>query len=217
MTGRKKVESNKVTPKEPAARLTIHYQPPGGLKPDRHNARTHTSEQIQKLRLLIRTYGFTSPVLVDEHGIIAGHARTLAAIAEKMDMVPTIVMSGLSPDQRRGLAIADNRVSLDAGWDTDILTAELEKLNSADFDMELTGFDPGELAALGIGDIEFEPGSKGSAVREIETDEVADRFWISIRGPLSDQARALQRLAEVMAEMPEISVELGTSPVDLIP
>lgn len=119
------------------------------LIPYANNARTHSADQIIKLRASIREFGFTNPVLTDgKGGIIAGHGRVLAANAEGWDVVPTIELSHLSPEQRRAYIIADNKLALDAGWDDDLLRLELGELRDDGFDLSLTGFDTPELDKL---------------------------------------------------------------------
>lgn len=95
----------------------------------------------------IREWGWTVPVLVDEEGtIIAGHGRVLAAQSLGLDEVPVMVATGWTEAQRRAYVLADNRLALNAGWDTELLKLELADLKAADFDMELMGFGEDELA-----------------------------------------------------------------------
>jgi hypothetical protein len=94
-------------------------------------------------------FGFTNPVLVDEKGtIIAGHARVLAARQLAMPQVPTIALAHLSETQRRAYVIADNRLALNAGWDSEMLRAEMIALDEAEFDVALTGFSQLEIEAF---------------------------------------------------------------------
>ena len=110
------------------------------------NARTHSPEQIRQLCRSIEEFGFTNPVLVDEHNrVIAGHGRMEAAAALGLDEVPCIVVDGLSDEQRRALILADNKLALNAGWDMDLLVSELAELKLAGLDMDLTGFSLEEL------------------------------------------------------------------------
>src|SRR5450432_4215651 len=119
------------------------------LIPYARNARTHSDAQVAQIAASIREFGFTSPILVDgERGIIAGHGRLLAARKLGMTEVPTIELSHLSPAQKRAYVLADNRLALSAGWDEDMLRIELGDLHAEGFDLELTGFDPGEIASF---------------------------------------------------------------------
>ena len=111
------------------------------------NSRTHSDEQVAQIAASIREFGFTNPVLVDEdNNLIAGQGRVLAARKLKMDTVPAIVVTGLDDRKRRALVIADNKLALNAGWDTDALQVELEDL-AGDFG-ELMGFSQDELVSL---------------------------------------------------------------------
>jgi ParB-like chromosome segregation protein Spo0J len=119
------------------------------LVPYDKNARTHSVEQIRKIAASITAYGFTNPILVDaEAGIIAGHARLAAARLLQLPQVPVIVLSHLSPAQKRADILADNRLALDAGWDEEILREELRALENEAYDLDLVGFEADELRAL---------------------------------------------------------------------
>lgn len=111
------------------------------------NSRTHSDEQVAQLAASIREFGFTNPVLIDEsNNLIAGHGRLLAARKLQMETVPAIVVTGLDDRRRRALVIADNKLALNAEWDQDALSVELEDL-AGDFG-ELMGFSDDELVAL---------------------------------------------------------------------
>ena len=135
-------------PKAPAP-LTIAYRAPADLKADPRNARTHSPEQIAQLRASIREFGFTNPVLLRPDGMIgAGHGRVEAAKAEGLAEIPTVTITGLTADQWRAYVLADNRLALNAGWDEDLLRAELAALAELEVDLSSLGFDQGELAAI---------------------------------------------------------------------
>lgn len=119
------------------------------LVPYVNNARTHSPEQIMKLRSSLREFGFINPVIIDsKFNIIAGHGRVMAAKEEKMEEVPCVLVDHLSEAQKKAYIIADNKMALDAGWDEDLLRIEIEELEGLDFDLGLTGFDESELADL---------------------------------------------------------------------
>jgi site-specific DNA-methyltransferase (adenine-specific) len=111
------------------------------LKPYEKNARTHSEEQIEKIAKSIEEFGFVNPVLTDQNfGIIAGHGRVLAAQKIGMKEVPCLFIEDLTETQKRAYIIADNKLTLDASWDFDVLKIELEALKDLNFDIELTGF-----------------------------------------------------------------------------
>ncbi len=127
----------------------LEHWPIDRLRPYDKNPRTHSPEQIAKLVASLREFGFTNPVLVDsQDGIIAGHGRLEAARALGMTEMPVVVLDHLTDAQKRAYVIADNRLALDAGWDADLLAAELANLRLDDFDLGLTGFDNDEIEEI---------------------------------------------------------------------
>ena len=119
------------------------------LIPYQNNARTHSKEQINKLRSSLREFGFVNPVIIDrEYNVIAGHGRIAAAQEEGITQVPCVFVDHLTEAQKKAYILADNRMALDAGWDEDLLRVELEALEEMGYDLGLTGFDDKELAAL---------------------------------------------------------------------
>ena len=119
------------------------------LVPYVNNARTHSPEQIAKLRSSLREFGFINPVIIDrDYGVIAGHGRILAAKEEGIAEIPCVFADHLTEAQKKAYVIADNRMAMDAGWDEELLRVEIEALQAADFDPLLTGFDEKELDDL---------------------------------------------------------------------
>ena len=123
------------------------------LKPNPKSARTHPKRKIKDLAKAIRAVGFIGVIVVDELGmILAGHARHAAAKLLGMKTVPTICVTGLSDELMRAFVIADNKFSERAGWNREMLAAELEELSillpALDLDISLTGFELGEIDVL---------------------------------------------------------------------
>jgi hypothetical protein len=119
------------------------------LIPYAANARTHSDEQVAQIAASIREFGFTNPVLIDAQGtIVAGHGRVMAARKLGMETVPCIRLGYLTPAQVRAYVIADNKLALNAGWDEELLAAEMEALKDMGVDLSMTGFSPGEIADL---------------------------------------------------------------------
>lgn len=119
------------------------------LIPYANNARTHSPEQINKLRSSLREFGFINPIIIDrDYNIIAGHGRVMAAREENLKEVPCVFADHLTEAQKKAYIIADNRMALDAGWDEEMLRVELESLNDQAFDLSFTGFDQDELEKL---------------------------------------------------------------------
>lgn len=129
--------------------LSIDYVPTTDLLPYAMNSRTHSDEQVAQIAASIKEFGFTNPILIDDAaGIIAGHGRLMAAKRLNLNEVPTITLEGLTEAQKKAYVIADNKLALNAGWDTEALTAELRRLQELEFDLDLIGFDSDELAQL---------------------------------------------------------------------
>lgn len=119
------------------------------LVPYVNNARTHSPEQINKLRSSLWEFGFINPVIIDRnYGIIAGHGRVIAAREEGITEVPCVFVDHLTDSQKKAYILADNRMALDAGWDEELLRVEIESLQAENFDVGLTGFDDKEIADL---------------------------------------------------------------------
>jgi ParB-like chromosome segregation protein Spo0J len=119
------------------------------LVPYARNARTHSEAQVDQIAASIREWGWTNPVLVGEDGtIIAGHGRVLGARKLRLSEVPVMVATGWSEAQKKAYAIADNKLSLNAGWDDELLGLELGELEVLGFDLDLIGFSEAERVAL---------------------------------------------------------------------
>jgi ParB-like chromosome segregation protein Spo0J len=185
------------------------------LVPYARNARTHSENQIVEIANSIREWGFTNPILIRENGgIIVGHGRALGldllfrsetvrlVSGEELPhgMVPVIVARGWSEAQIAAYVIADNRLAEKSGWDANLLNFELTSLEDAGFDVSLTGFD----------DEAPEPTAK-STVKEVATDatELEARFWISLRGPMADQARVLDAIKAALGAPGEVEIDIG--------
>src|SRR4030042_1253031 len=127
------------------------------LRPNPRNARTHSKKQLKQIADSIRRFGWTYPILADEHGnVIAGHGRFKAAEMLGLKEVPVIVVSGLSEGEKRALALADNKIADNAGWDRELLAAELGELSvilpECNLDIAITGFEVAEIDGL-LGDL----------------------------------------------------------------
>lgn len=119
------------------------------LIPYAKNSRTHSDEQVAQIAASIKEFGFNNPVLIDKGDvIIAGHGRVMAARKCGLTEVPCIRLGHLTETQRKAYIIADNRLALNAGWDNELLTIELNELLADDFALEILGFDSDELKAL---------------------------------------------------------------------
>ena len=165
----------------------VELMPVSRLKPYRANARTHSRKQIRQIADSIERFGFTNPILMDDHGeIIAGHGRVAAAKLLGLNEVPTLRLSNLSPTEKRAYILADNKLAEKAGWDREILAIELQGLIDLDFEVELTGFEMGEIDII----LDDADEAKGEAAGP--EDEVPE----PIPGPSVSQPGDLWRLGK---------------------
>ena len=144
--------------------LQIEYRSIDALIPYVRNARTHSEEQIAQIAASIREFGFNNPILIDgQHGVIAGHGRLLAARQLGITLLPVIELAHLTDAQKRAFILTDNKLTEIGGWDQELLSLELADLEMNGFDLELTGFDAGEIASLfdRSGERDQEPAENG--------------------------------------------------------
>lgn len=127
------------------------------LVPYARNSRTHSKEQIAQIARSIQEFGFTNPVMIDgQGGIVAGHGRVMAAQSLGVVSVPCLRVDWLTEDQKKAYVIADNQLALQAGWDNDILSAEVKELQQDGFALDLLGFSNEDLDGL-LGDAVLDP------------------------------------------------------------
>jgi DNA modification methylase len=162
----------------------IERWPVEKLIPYARNARTHSDAQVAQIAASIREFGFTNPVLIDGGGnIIAGHGRVLAARKLGMQEVPCIRMEHLTDAQRRAYIIADNKLALNAGWDEEMLSIELDELAESGYELALTGFDEGEIGHL-LDELGRQATTEdASANEEAAEDEIPDPPAVPVTRP----------------------------------
>lgn len=108
------------------------------ITPYENNPRKN-DDAVEYVANSIREFGWKVPIVIDRDGvIIAGHTRYKAAQKLGYETVPCIMADDLTPEQVKAYRLADNKVSELAGWDFEMLDAELEDI---DLDMEAFGFD----------------------------------------------------------------------------
>jgi DNA modification methylase len=131
--------------------LEVTYLRTTSLKPDPHNPRVHTDKQVRQIAQSIESFGFNVPLLIDDqHRVIAGHGRLMAARKMGWDTVPTIKLGHLTESQRMAFLIADNRLTENSTWDERMLGEQLKILSKLelDFDLETIGFEVPEIDLL---------------------------------------------------------------------
>ena len=115
--------------------------------------KTHPAKQIRQIANSIVAFGFTNPLLVTEDGaLIAGEGRYKAAQLLGLATVPVIVLAGLSPARQRALAIADNQIAENSGWNRERLAIEIPELTglleAEGLDVSILGFEAVEIDQL---------------------------------------------------------------------
>ena len=104
---------------------------------------------VDRMCASIREFGFKIPCLVRSDGeVVDGHLRLKAARKLGITEVPVILCDEWTPAQVKAFRLMVNRSVAWADWDEELLALELQELNAADFDLSLTGFDPGEIDGL---------------------------------------------------------------------
>jgi ParB-like chromosome segregation protein Spo0J len=129
--------------------LEITYKQVDELIPYVNNSRTHSDMQVTQIAASIKEFGFTNPILTDgDNGVIAGHGRLLAAKKLGLEQVPVIELHGLDEIKKKAYIIADNKITLNSGWDIELLSLELESLKQVDYDITTIGFSDDDLSRL---------------------------------------------------------------------
>jgi len=210
-------------------KIAVEYRMIESLSPYKRNARVHPTEQIAQLAASIDEFGFVGAVVVRDGTLAKGHG-TIEAVralyaqgktiypapgraageipgAEPIEpfpagTIPVLDVRGWTDAQFRAYVLADNKLALNAGWDEGLLALELADLKQLGFAVELAGFEPDEL------DQTMRAASSG--VSAVEISQLQDRFWISLRGPLKQQALVLKALRDATANLEGVEVELGT-------
>lgn len=179
------------------------------LRPDPKNRRRRTARGAGLLVDALHKVGAARSIVIDEQNeVLAGNGVVAAAAEAGIDRVQVVEADGntiiavrrrgLTPHQKRELAMYDNRTSELSEWDP----TQIAKDVSTGLDLQ-PFFSDSEVRTL------LKDGREPT-VQEVQTSDVADRFWISVRGPLKSQAQALQRLRELMKDVDGVQVELGT-------
>lgn len=195
----------------------LNARPIASLVPYARNSRTHSVAQVNQLVALIKAYGWTSPVLEDAEGIVAGHGRVMAANqiydeggtiymapgeadggeALPPGTVPTLDVTGWSDAKRRGYVIADNQSALQAGWNEELLKLELHALDGLGFDLSLTAFDGGQLSEIMFGEA-LKQDEKNSANPDPGAGNYQEQFGVIV---VCNDAAAQESAYNTLVEM----------------
>lgn len=169
------------------------------LTPYAKNSRTHSDQQIEQIAASIREFGFTNPILVDkDRTIIAGHGRVLAAQKIGMKEVPCVVLDHLTETQRRAYVIADNKLALNAGWNMEMLRSEVDALVAEGFDIDVLGFNPGELPDVDASGAERDVDSAPAPAR-VAVSKAGDKWLLGNHVVLCGDSTSAEDMDALMA------------------
>ena len=126
------------------------------IKPYPENEKHHPDEQVKFLAKLIKKFGWTQPIVVDENGmILLGHGRWMAweQFGKQLDLPePRIdVKEGLTDKEKTQLRVSDNK-SNESAWDMPLIKTHLDDFT--DEDLLLTGFTRNDLELFEPSDLE---------------------------------------------------------------
>ena len=109
--------------------------------PYEDNAKLHPERQVQQIKASINEFGFNDPIAIDENNVvIEGNGRLMAIKELGYEEVDCIRIEGLTEDQKRAYILVHNQITMNTGFDIDILNKELERIKGIDmtqFDFEL--------------------------------------------------------------------------------
>lgn len=141
-----------MTKKKPESKeLKVEYVDIDSILPYINNAKLHPPEQVAQIAASIREFGFTQPILIDEtNTILAGHGRLMASQKLKLKQVPVLRLDYMSEAQKKAYILADNKLTMNSGFNNELLKLEFDTLKEMDFDLNLTGFTSDEISDLGL-------------------------------------------------------------------
>lgn len=118
--------------------------------PYENNAKIHTDEQIEQIKKSILEFGNNDPIAIDKNNvIIEGHGRLLALKELGYKEVEVIKLGHLTDEQRRAYTLIHNKLTMNTGFDMELLIQELEDIQNIDmadfdFDIEIEELEPQE-------------------------------------------------------------------------
>ena len=187
----------------------IEQWPVDRLIPYARNARTHSAEQVAQVAASIREFGFTNPILVDSgFGVLSGHARLQAARQLSLTHLPVIVLDHLTEAQKRAYVLVDNQLALNAGWDDEMLAAEIAALDEGKFDLNLLGFDDEEMDRL-LESVDVPPDADvdaAPAVEETAVSQIGDLWLLGEHRVLCGDSLSREAIDRVLDGQPAAMV-----------
>ena len=136
--------------------LKIEYVDINEIKPYENNAKLHPKEQIEQIKKSIQEFDMCDPIGIWHGEIVEGHGRYLALKELGETKIPVIKLEHLSDDKRKAYALVHNQLTMNTGWDNELLDIELDSIS---FDMTDFGFDFNDIEPL-----EYQDNSGGGRV-----------------------------------------------------
>lgn len=139
----------------PMPELEVVKVPTADLLEYQNNAKEHPLLQVDQIAASIEQFGFNNPILAwhnddGEPEIVAGHGRLMAARKLGLQELPVVFLDHMSEEQRRAYILVDNQLTMNSGFDIEILQSELAGIHDIDmeqfdfadaFDLEFEDFD----------------------------------------------------------------------------
>ena len=136
-------------------KLKVEYLPIDEIKPYENNAKIHTPEQIEQIKASIQQFGMNDPIGIwsKDNIIVEGHGRLIACQELGYTEIPIIRLDDLTDEQRKAYTLAHNQLTMNTGFDLDILNQELADIS---IDMQEFGVDEIEEEEVEIEEDNFE-------------------------------------------------------------
>jgi ParB-like chromosome segregation protein Spo0J len=148
----------------------------------------------------IREFGFKVPCLVRSDGeVVDGHLRLKAARKFGIFEIPVTLCDEWTPAQVKAFRLMVNRSVTWADWDEELLALELQEIQESDFDLSLTGFDPGEIEGL----LALEDDEEANAtppLPEIAVSRVGDLWPLGSHKVLCADATSAEAVARLLGD-----------------
>ena len=181
------------------APMQIEIWPIDRLRPYPRNPRKNDAA-VDRMCESIRQFGFKIPCLVRSDGeIVDGHLRLKAARKLGIAEIPVILCDEWTPAQVKAFRLMVNRSVTWADWDETLLALELQEIQEADFDLSLTGFEPGEIDGL----LALEDDEKANAAPPLPETPVSRLGDLWLLGPhrvLCGDATSAEAVARLLGE-----------------